>query len=122
MKNKEQHEKDIVKVIKGNKIMRIQHIFPFYPDLKSAQFYNLELEKSESIKEAIALNKSTTVNFLLNKWIDSDNPTLQISAFKVICDDEERKKLSLQYVESENNHQIKKFEVEIIGSNNQDKN
>ena len=77
------------------KIMRIQHIFPFYPDLKSAQFYNLELEKSESIKEAIALNKSTTVNFLLNKWIDSDNPTLQISAFKVVCDDEERKKLSM---------------------------
>jgi hypothetical protein len=120
MKTKEQHEKDIIKVIKANKIMRIQHIFPFYPDLKSAQFYNLELEKSESIKEAIALNKSTTVNFLLNKWIDSDNPTLQISAFKVVCDEEERKKLSLQYVESENNHQVKKFEVEIIGSN-QDK-
>jgi hypothetical protein len=120
MKPKEQHEKEILEVIVKNKIMKIQHIFQHYTDLGSAQFYNLELEKSESIKEAIQTNKSKAVSYMLNKWVGSDNATLQISAFKVLCEDEDRKKLSMQFVESENTHQVKKFEVEILKPNNED--
>lgn len=121
-KSKEQHEIEILDVIKKNKIMKIQHIFSHYLDLKSAQFYNLELEKSESIKDAIAFNKTKAVSYMINKWIDSENPTLQISAFKVLCDDEERKKLSMQFVESDNKHEMKQFEIEIIGRKEKDKN
>lgn len=117
MKPKEQHEKEILSLIIKHKIMKIQHIFQHYTDLASAQFYNLELEKSESIKEAIQTNKSKAVSYMLNKWVGSDNATLQISAFKVLCEDEDRKKLSMQFVESENTHQVKKFEVEIIDNN-----
>ena len=119
-KSKEQHEKKILEVIVKNKIMKIQHIFQHYTDLASAQFYNLELEKSESIKEAIATNKSKAVSYMLNKWVGSDNATLQISAFKVLCEDEDRKKLSMQFVESDNTHQVKKFEVEILKPKNED--
>lgn len=115
MKPKEQHEKEIVDIISKHKVMKIQHIFQHYFDLKSAQFYNLELEKSESIKEAINLNRTKAVSYMINKWIDSENPTLQISAFKVLCDDDERKKLSMQFMESENKHELKQFEIEIIG-------
>ena len=114
-KSKEQHESDILEVIEKNKVMKIQHIFSHYLDLKSSQFYNLELEKSESIKEAINLNKTKAVSYMINKWIASENPTLQISAFKVLCDEDERKKLSMQFVESENKHELKQFEIEIIG-------
>ena len=114
-KTKQQHEAEIIEVIERNKIMKIQHIFTHYLDLKSAQFYNLELEKSESIKEAITLNKTKAVGYMLNKWISSDNPTLQISAFKVLCDDDERKKLSMQFMETDNRHELKQFEIEIIG-------
>jgi hypothetical protein len=121
-KSKEQHEIEILDVIVKHKIMKIQHIFSHYLDLKSAQFYNLELEKSESIKDAIALNKTKAVSYMINKWIDSENPTLQISAFKVLCDDEERKKLSMQFVESDNKHEMKQFEIEIIGRKEKDKN
>jgi hypothetical protein len=121
-KSKEQHEKEILDVIVKNKIMKIQHIFSHYLDLKSAQFYNLELEKSESIKDAIAFNKTKAVSYMINKWIDSENPTLQISAFKVLCDDEERKKLSMQFIESDNKHEMKQFEIEIIGRKEKDKN
>jgi hypothetical protein len=116
-KTKEQHETEILEVIIKNKIMKISHIFQHYTDLKSAQFYNLELEKSESIKEQIRLNKTKAVSYMLNKWIASDNATLQISAFKVVCEDDERKKLSMQYVESDNNHNIQKFEIEVIDEN-----
>ena len=115
MKPKEQHEKEIVDVIVKHKVMKIQHIFSHYLDLKSSQFYNLELEKSETIKEAIDNNKSKACTYMLNKWIGSDNPTLQISAFKVLCDEDERKKLSMQFVETDNKHELKQFEIEIIG-------
>lgn len=118
MKSKIQHEKDIVDIIKKHKIMKIQHIFSHYLDLKSAQFYNLELEKSESIKEAINLNKTKAVSYMINKWIASDNPTLQISAFKVLCDDDERKKLSMQFLDSDNKHELKQFKIEIIDTRN----
>ena len=116
-KTKEQHETDILNVIIKNKIMRIDHIFSHYLDLKSSQFYNLELEKSESIKEAIRINKSKAVSYMLNKWVGSDNATLQISAFKVLCEDEDRKKLSMQFVESENKHELKEFTVKVIDNN-----
>ena len=119
-KTKEQHEKEILDVIIKHKIMKIQHIFQHYTDLGSAQFYNLELEKSESIKEAITTNKSKAVSYMLNKWVGSDNATLQISAFKVLCEDEDRKKLSMQFVESENSHQVRKFEVEILKPKDED--
>lgn len=114
-KTKEQHEEAILEIVIKQKIMRIQHIFSHYTDLRSAQFYNLELDKSESIKEAISKNKTKAVSYMLNKWIGSENPTLQISAFKVLCDDDERKKLSMHFVESENKHELKQFEIEIIG-------
>jgi hypothetical protein len=121
-KTKEQHEKEILEIIVKNKVMRISHIFQHYVDLSSAHFYNLEMEKLESIKEAISTNKSKAVSYMLNKWVGSDNATLQISAFKVLCEDEDRKKLSMQFVESENSHQIRKFEVEILKPKDEDTN
>jgi hypothetical protein len=118
-KTKEQHEKEILEIIVKNKVMKINHIFQHYTDLQHSQFYNLELDKSESIKEAISKNKSKAVSYMLNKWVGSDNATLQISAFKVLCEDEDRKKLSMQFVESENSHQVRKFEVEILKPKNE---
>jgi hypothetical protein len=116
-KTKEQHETDILDVIVKNKVMKISHIFQHYTDLQRAQFYNLELDKSDNIKEAIAKNKSKAVSYMLNKWVGSDNATLQISAFKVLCEDEDRKKLSMQFVESENKHELKEFTVRVIDNN-----
>ena len=98
-KTKKQHEKDIVEVIKENKVMFIKHIFGYYPDLASSQFYNLKLEQSEKIKEAIAKNKSKATGYLINKWISSDNPTLQIAAYRLTCTNEERQKLNQNYLE-----------------------
>ena len=99
MKSKAQHEKDIVEIIKKNKVCVIQHIFGYYTDLKSSQFYNLELEKSESIKEAIASNKAKGCIVLLNKMINSDNATLNLAAYRLICTPEERQNLNQSYID-----------------------
>jgi len=98
-KTKDQHEKDIVEVIKEKKICRISHIFGFYTDIKSSQFYNLKLEESDKIKEAIHQNRAKGTGYLLNKWISSDNATLQIAAYRLICTPEERQMLNQQYIE-----------------------
>lgn len=119
-KTKEEHNKEITEVIIKHRIMCIDHIFSHYLDLKPSQFYNLELQKSENIKDAIHTNKSKGASYLLNKFIQSDNPTLQISAFKIICSDEQRKKLSMQYLESDNKHEINTFEIEILNGKSKD--
>ena len=98
-KTKDQHEKDIVEVIKANKICRISHLFGFYTDIKSSQFYNLKLEKSDKIKEAIHQNRAKGTGYMLNKWISSDNATLQIAAYRLICTPEEHQLLNQQYIE-----------------------
>lgn len=96
-KQKDVYEKEIVKVIRDNKLFTIKDIFAFYSGIKSSQFYNLGLEKSELILKAIDDNKTKSCQSLKKKWLDSDNPTLQIAVFKTICTDEDRKALSQTY-------------------------
>jgi hypothetical protein len=98
-KPKEVHEKAIVEVIKTNKVMFIDHIFAYYTDLRQSQFYNLELDKSENIKDAISQNRLKGKTYMLNKWIASDQPTLQIAGFRLLADAEEHRKLNQQYIE-----------------------
>ena len=97
MNKKAIYEKEILKVIIDNNLYVITDIFAFYAGIKSAQFYNLKLEKSECIKKSLADNKVTTCQSLKKKWFDSDNPTLQIALFKSICSKRDLKRLSLTY-------------------------
>ncbi len=103
---KETYEKEILKVIKNNNLFVIQDIFAFYTGIKSAQFYNLKLEKSESIKKAIDDNKKKTCQSLKNKWFNSDNPTLQIALFKTISSESDLRKLAQSYVDQNLDNQI----------------
>lgn len=96
---KAKYEKDIIKCIKDNNIFQICDIFAFYPGLKSAQFYNLKLEKSEDIKKALDDNKVLIKASLKNKWYKSDNATLQLALFKLLSTDEELQKLAMQYID-----------------------
>lgn len=97
-KKKEQYEKEITDCIKKYRIMFISHIFGFYTDIKISQFYNLGLEKSAMIKEAIAQNRSKACGVLVNKWIASDNATLQIAGYRLVATEEERMALNQEYV------------------------
>lgn len=98
-KTKKQHEEDIVRAIKDNKVMFIQHIFGVYGELRSRQFYKLGLHESDAILSAIRYNRILGCNFMLNKWIASENPTLQIAAYRLICSDDERRNLNQAYID-----------------------
>lgn len=114
---KEKYESEIIEVIKKHNLFVISDIFSFYTGIKSAQFYNLKLEKSEGIKRAIDDNKIKTRQSQKNKWFKSENPTLQIALFKTICSDDDRKALSQIYQDVQHSGEINsKKDIHIYSS------
>jgi ketol-acid reductoisomerase len=93
------HEQAILNAIENYPIFSFSDVFVYFKGCSRATAYNHNLDKLDSIKEAIYHNKRQGVTTMLSKWIISDNATLQIAAFKQICDDEERQKLNQQNID-----------------------
>ena len=92
------YEKELLEIIEDRRIMFFSHAFA-YTSFSLATAYNHGLEKLETIKNALAKNRASGVTYMLNKWIGSDNATLQIAAMKIIADEELRRSLNQQYLE-----------------------
>ena len=99
MKNKNKHEAEMIKSILKFKWMRWAHIDWNALSFSRATAYNHNLDKLDTIKEAFAQNRSKATNYLLQKWIQSDNATLQIAAFKIIAETDDHKRLNQTYVD-----------------------
>lgn len=95
-KKAKKYEKELLEVIKSKKIAFFDHCFGF-TSFSRATAYNHSLDNLDSIKNAINKNRVTAKNYMLNKWIASENPTLQISAMRLLSDTEEHKKLNQAY-------------------------
>jgi hypothetical protein len=96
---KEKHIKEIIKILEVEKIFTFKDIFVFYKGCSRSTAYANELDKSDELKEALDMNKRRGVQSLIDKWIDSENATLQIAAFKIIAEPEERKAISQNYTD-----------------------
>ncbi|MFW6326745.1 MAG: hypothetical protein ACOC2F_00375, partial [Bacteroidota bacterium] len=83
-----------------------------YKEITRPHAYKLGYDKCNDIKEAIYSNKRKGVTSLMAKWINSENPTLQIAAMRMIGDEDERQKLNQQYIEMKTS--INKIEYEVI--------
>lgn len=79
---------ELIDYIKKNKIMRQAHIHwdALSFSLSTAKSY--KLLHDDDVEEALANNRKAAINYMLAKWINSDNATLQIAAMKIIADDE----------------------------------
>lgn len=111
------YEKELLRVIKEKKIAFFDHCFGF-TSFSRATAYNHDLDKLDSIRDAINQNRVTAKNYMLNKWIASENATLQISAYRLLSDSEEHQKLNQSYVDH-STESSKPLKFEII--NNGDK-
>jgi hypothetical protein len=86
-------EAQIIEVVKSEKIT-------FFTDLEAfiepsiAVLYQWEFEKLETIKREIAKNRIESKKKMRRNWEASENPTLQIAAYKLIAEDDELQKLS----------------------------
>lgn len=90
-----------LKVIKEKKLFFVDDVVSFMPCTKMT-FYNhfpLDSDEMNQIKAALEENRVAIKTSMRNKWYNSNNPTLQIALMKLICTDEERKKISNNYIE-----------------------
>lgn len=116
-KKTKKYEKELLKVIKSKKIAFFDHCFGF-TSFSRTTGYEYKLNDSDAIKDAINQNRVTAKNYMLNKWIASENATLQISAMRLLSDSEEHKKLNQSYVDQTTNGEsintVKPIEVKVI--------
>ena len=90
---KKKLEEMALKVIQEEKLTWIQEVAAFLPISRST-FYNYGMDKLDTIKNAIEVNRLSMKAKLKHKWYNSDNPTLQIALMKMIADGEEWDKLN----------------------------
>ena len=93
------HEKGILEAIQKNPIFNFKDIFIYYEACTRATAYNHNLDKLDSIKEAIYKNRRKGVTRLITKWLNSDNATLQLAAMRLICDPDEHRALNQNYTD-----------------------
>ena len=94
--------------INKNKLFFIEDIIAFMPCAKST-FYDHFPNDSNYYKkmfEELEKNRTELKVSMRSKWYKSNAPALQMALMKLIATPEELKKLSMQFVESENNTKL----------------
>jgi hypothetical protein len=91
--DKDELEKKALAAIKRHKIKFITHVWAYLPCSLST-FYAQGLEKSETLKDAVERNRTSSKVGRLNKWEKSQNATLQVAYYKLIADEDEAHRLN----------------------------
>jgi hypothetical protein len=102
--------KKAIEAIKKYRLIHIDKIFAFVGVSKTT-FYNYfpkDSDELNAIKEEILNIKIRGAVKMLNKFEDSDDKTLNIAYFKIVCSDEEWKRLSSSQTENKTELSTKK--------------
>lgn len=91
--DKNELEKKALAAIEKHKLMFIEHIVAFLPCSKPT-FYALELNESNAIKKAVEEMRVSKKTKMLSNWINSETPSLQIAAMKMIAEEHEAHRLN----------------------------
>jgi hypothetical protein len=101
-----------VEAIEKHKLFFIEDIIAFIPCGKTA-FYDHFPNDSNDYKTMFDLlekNRTELKVSMRSKWYKSNAPALQMALMKLICNDDERKKLSMNY----NDHTTDGEKINII--------
>ena len=112
----EQAKEMIVK----HKLFFVEDIVAFLPISKPTfyEYFPIDSNEINELKELLEQNRVTLKVSMRSKWYTSNAPALQMALMKLIATPEELKKLSMQFIESENNTKINNnIQVEIIEPN-----
>ncbi len=93
----EQLEQQAVEAINKYKLFFNEDIIAYLP-CSSSTFYDYKLGKSERIKDALAKVRIDIKVSQRSKWYKSESSTLQIALYKLIANDEERRRLTQQHI------------------------
>jgi hypothetical protein len=96
----EQAKEMIVK----HKLFFIEDIVAFLPCDKTTfySFFKVESNELNELKGMLEINRTELKVSMRSKWYKSNAPALQMALMKLIATPDELKKLSMQYIESEN--------------------
>ncbi len=95
-------------VIVKHKLFFVDDIVAFLPCATSTfyDFFPANSEELEELKELLNQNRTELKVSMRSKWYKSNAPALQMALMKLIATPEELKKLSMQFVESDNNTKL----------------
>ena len=93
----EQAKEMIVK----HKLFFVEDVVAFLPCAKPTfyDFFPPDSNELNELKELLEEQRITIKTSMRSKWYKSDNATLQVSLMKLICTDDERRKLSMHQAE-----------------------
>jgi hypothetical protein len=96
--------KQAKEMIVKHKLFFIEDIVAFLPCDKTTfySFFKVESNELNELKGLLETNRTELKVSLRSKWYKSNAPALQMALMKLIATPDELKKLSMQYVESEN--------------------
>ena len=80
----------------------------------TSTFYGHKLEESEPIKKALESNRIHAKLEMRKKWLKSDNATMQMGLMKLLSDDEELRKLAMEYREHGGEINLPVIKVEYV--------
>ena len=85
-----------------HKLFFVEDIVAFLPCAKPTfyDFFPPDSNELNDLKELLEQNRTELKVSMRSKWYKSNAPALQMALMKLICNDEERKKLSMQYTEN----------------------
>lgn len=88
-------------VITKNKLFFIEDIVAFLPIAKKTfyEYFPIDSNESNELKEMLEKNRVEIKSSMRSKWYKSDAPALQLALMKLVCTDEERKKLSMNHTD-----------------------
>ena len=91
-------------VIVKHKLFFVDDIVAFLPCATSTfyDFFPANSEELEELKELLEQNRVTLKVSMRSKWYTSNAPALQMALMKLIASPDELRRLSMQFVESEN--------------------
>ena len=99
--NKQKIFEQAKEMIVKHKLFFIDDICAFLP-ISRATFYDWEFDKLDELKDLLNQNRTELKVSMRSKWYKSNAPALQMALMKLIATPEELRKLSMQFVESEN--------------------
>ena len=108
----EQAKEMIVK----HKLFFIEDIVAFLPCQKSTFYdlFNVDSNEMNELKGLLETNRVELKVSMRSKWYKSNAPALQMALMKLIATPDELKKLSMQYVESDNTNKNTNFDIKEL--------
>ena len=91
-------EQQALNAIETNGLVFVDEVCHYLPCARST-FYELQLDKSDRLKNALLKNRVEKKGAMRNKWEKSENATLQMGLYKLLATPEELAALSMQHVD-----------------------